>query len=119
MKIFCSDKKIPLIPPLIINNQLITDFREKTTFFNLYFAKQCTHIENDSSIPTEKDCICDATNSAVDFEDQDILWSWSFYGHSHGNISTRIIKILTIVKPLSIIFRNYVNSGIFPDNWKR
>ena len=24
-----------------------------------------------------------------------------------------------IVKPLSILFRKYLNSGVFPDNWKK
>ena len=61
LKNFYSGKKIPLIPPLIINDQLITDFRLKANYFNLYFAKQCTPIENDSSIPTETNCLCDAT----------------------------------------------------------
>ena len=72
LKIFCSGKEIPLIPPLIINNQLITNFREKSNFFNLCFAKQCTPIKNDSSIPTDTNCLFDATISAVDFEDQHI-----------------------------------------------
>ena len=70
LKIFYSDKKIPLIPPLVINDQLITGFRENANYFNLYFAKQYTPIENDSSIRTEINCLCDATISAVDFEDQ-------------------------------------------------
>ena len=69
LKTSYSGKKIPLIPPLVINDQLITDFREKANYFNLYFAKQCAPIENDSSIPAETNCLCDATISAVDFED--------------------------------------------------
>ena len=73
LKTFYSGKKIPLIPPLVINYQFITDFHEKGNYFNLYFARQCTPIENDNSIPTETNCLCDATISAVDFEDQDVL----------------------------------------------
>ena len=71
LKTFYSGKKIPLISPLVISDQLITDFREKANFFNSHFAKQCASIENDSSTPTERNCLCDATISAVDFEDQD------------------------------------------------
>ena len=56
LKIFYSGKKIPLIPPLIINDQFISDFQEKANYFNLYFAKQCAPIENDSSIPTDTNC---------------------------------------------------------------
>ena len=52
LKTFYSATKMPLILPLVIN-ELITDFREKANYFN-YFARQCTPIENDSSIPTER-----------------------------------------------------------------
>ena len=91
----------------------------------MYFAKQCTPIENDSSIPTETKCLCDATISAVDFEDQDILKIIQALdineAYGHDNILTHMIKICdsSIVKPFSIIFHNSLNSGIFPDNWKR
>ena len=53
--------------PLIIKNQLITDFQEKAIFF------QSTPTENNNSIHTETNCLWDATIAAVDFEDQDIL----------------------------------------------
>ena len=41
--------------------------------------------------------------------------------HCHDNISARMIKICgsSILEPLPIIFRNSLNSGIFPDNRKR
>ena len=69
--------------------------------------------------------MCDATISAVDFEDQDVLKIIRALdinkARDHDNISTRMIKIFdsSIVKPLSIIFRNCLKPGIFPDNWKR
>ena len=125
LKTFYSGKKIPSIPPRVINDQLITDFLEKANFFSLYFAKQCSSVENVSSTPTETNCLCDATISAVDFEHQDILKIIRGLdinkAHSHDNISTRMIKICDscIVKPLSITFCNSLNSGIVPDNWKR
>ena len=124
LKTFYSGKTISLIPPLVINNQLITDFHEKANYFNLYFGRQCTPVENDSSIPTQTNCLCDATILTVAFEDQDILkiiWVLDINkAHGYGNLSTRMIKICdsSIVKPLSVIFCNSLNSGIFPDNWK-
>ena len=54
LKTFYSATKMPLILPLVINDQLIIDFREKANYFNLQFARQRTPIENDSSILTEK-----------------------------------------------------------------
>ena len=58
LETFYSGKKTPIIPPLVINNQVIIDFKEKANFFNLYFARQYTFIENDSSIPTETNVFC-------------------------------------------------------------
>ena len=85
----------------------------------MYFTRQCIPIENDSSIPTETNCFCDATISAVDFEDQDILKIIRALdinkARGHDNISTRMIKICdsSVVKPLPIKFRNSLNSGTF------
>ena len=94
-------------------------------FFNLHLAKQSTPIENGRSIRTKTNCLCDATTSAVDFEDLDVLKIIRALdikkAHGHGNISKRLIIVChsSIVKPSSIIFRNYLISGIFPDNWIR
>ena len=91
----------------------------------MYFAKQCAPIKNDSSIPTETNCLCDAAISTVDFEKQDILKIIPALdinkAYGYDNISTPLIKICdsSIVKPLSILFHNSLNSGTFPDNWKR
>ena len=93
LKTFYSGKKIPLIPPLIIIDQLIPDFWEKANFFNLYFAKHCTPIDNDGSIAIETNCQCYATISTVDFEDQYIL---------------KIIQALDKTKPMAMAtYLNY------------
>ena len=91
----------------------------------MYFAKQGTPTENDSSIPTEKNCLCEARISVVDFEHQDVL---NFFGalninkaYDRDNIPEPMLKICDsrISNALSIMFRNSLNSGIFPDNSKR
>ena len=46
LKTFYSGKKVPFIPPLLINNKLVTDFQEKANVFNSFFAKQCSPIPN-------------------------------------------------------------------------
>ena len=38
LKIFVNSTKIPLIPPLLVGNQLVSDFLEKANLFNDYFS---------------------------------------------------------------------------------
>ena len=41
-----NKKKITNIPPLFENNKYISNFKEKTSIFNKYFAEQCRPLEN-------------------------------------------------------------------------
>ena len=50
LKTLYNGKKIPLIPPISINNMLISNFKEKANHFNAFFASQCTPIPNDSTL---------------------------------------------------------------------
>ena len=54
MKINCflSNKKIPPIPPLLINWEIISNVSQKASIFNKFFASQCTPLQNSSSLPT-------------------------------------------------------------------
>ena len=36
------------MPPLLVGNQLVSDFLVKANLFNDYFSKQCTTIDNNS-----------------------------------------------------------------------
>ena len=38
-KTFANGSKIPLIPPLLVGNQLVSDFMVKANLFNDYFSK--------------------------------------------------------------------------------
>ena len=44
LKTLYNGKKIPLIPPILINNKLISNFKEKANHFNAFFASQCTPV---------------------------------------------------------------------------
>ena len=52
LKSFYNDSKIPLIPPLLVNNKFVSDFTEKSNLFNDFFATQCTLLSNNSVLPS-------------------------------------------------------------------
>ena len=69
---FLSNKKTPIIPPLLVNGKRVSDFKGKADLFDNYFASQCTPIKNDSKLPnfsykTEK------ILTTFDIKDDDIL----------------------------------------------
>ena len=69
---FLSNKKIPIIPPILVNGELASDFKQKANIFNNHFASQCTPIKNGSKLPnftnkTEKRL------TSFDIKDHDIL----------------------------------------------
>ena len=41
---FLNSKKIPTIPPLLFNGNLVSDFKREAALFNAYFSSQCTPI---------------------------------------------------------------------------
>ena len=125
MKTFYNGKKIPLIPPLLVNDKLECDFGLKANHFNEFFASKCTPLNNGSTLPHLLSNAPTVELSSFQFNDQDILKIIRalHVNKAHGcdDISIRMIKICdqSIVKPLSIIYRNCLNTGIFPDIWKK
>ena len=108
LKTFVNGSKIPLIPPLLVDNKLVTDFLDKANLFNNFFAKQCTPISNDSTVPVN-----------INFETRERLSSLGFCVddivkivrslhqnkvHGHNEISIRMITrcASSISKPLHL-----------------
>ena len=42
LKSFYKGNKFPLIPPLLVNNKIASDFTEKANFLNVFFSSRCT-----------------------------------------------------------------------------
>ena len=108
----------------MINNTLISNFKEKANHFNAFFVSQCTPVSSNSTLPLVATSLTNASLSSVSFNDQDILKIIHFLNinkaHGYDDISIRLLKICdsSIVKPLSMIFKNCLQSGSFPNNWK-
>ena len=72
-KSFNNWKKVPIIPSLLINGQLVTNFNEKANNFNKSFSDQCSVIRNSSKLPMDQALYTTSLLSSVDIKKSDIL----------------------------------------------
>ena len=97
MKVFLNNKKIPIIPPLFHENKFVTDFKEKAELFNAFFAKQCSLIDNNSSLPKNLIYLTEKRLSKIRFSEDDIAKIIQNLdpnkAHGHDQISIRMLKI--------------------------
>ena len=125
LKTFFCDKKVPVIPPLLFNNEYITDFNAKANIFNTYFSNQCSLLDNSSVIPDVSSMPNNYSLSSLQVSEDQVLRhirSLDIYkSHGFDNLSSRMIKLCdtSIVKPLMLIFNNLLNEGVFPLLWKK
>ena len=97
LKTFCNNKKITLTPPILIGNKL----------------------NNDSSLPCFFEFYSQSRLSSLNIIEDDILKIVralnSNKAHGHDEISVRMIKICDeeLVKTLSLIYKNCIDTGIF------
>ena len=115
---------MPIIPPILVDDRVVSNYVEKTELFNSYFASQFTPVTNKSQLPSlefkigeriEKiTFIDDGINLMIKNLSVDKAYGWN-------NISIRMIKLCgkSIVRPLSLIFQSILNDGIFLDDWKK
>ena len=117
-----------MIPPIIIANKVITNFREQAiilTIFNNFFASKCMSIVNDNILPSIIMYRTENRLSTISFKDEDVLKIIKSLNinkaHGHDDISIRLLQICgaEVVKPLSLIFKNCIQYGIFPNLWKK
>ena len=87
LKSFTNWKKNLIIPPLLINDQLATNFKEKTNNFNQYFSNQCPVIDNSSKLPMDQAPYTTSLLSSIDIKESDILNILkSLDAHGHDDI---------------------------------
>ena len=79
----------------------------------LYFATQCSLINNSSNFPSHYDCLTDNRLSSVGFSQDKIA-------KVTQNLDPNMLKICgpSIYKPLEIIFNQLTEISVFPSEWK-
>ena len=125
LKSFANGRMIPLIPPILVNDQLVTVFLEKANLFNEFFTQQCDTIENDSTLPN--DVVVEITERILSFDiSKDkitkIIKSLDTNkAHRHNGISICMLKLCasSISKPLFLLFKYSLENESFPNEWKK
>ena len=108
------------MPPLLANNNLTCTFREKANVFNNFFVQQCQPSVNNSILPTNQIFYTQSRLRNFDIDCRKILKLINglnqLRNHGHDGISIRMLKLcnLTITKPLSNIYKNCPQQGVFP-----
>ena len=125
LKSFYNEKKIPIIPHLLVDNKFVTDIQMKANIFNNFFAEQCTPLKNNSVLPLNQMFLTQSRLNCIDFNGDEILKIVRVLNihkaHGHDDISIRMIKICdkSLVKPLILLFENSAKSSSYPDIWRK
>ena len=116
--------KIPRIPPLLISDKFVTSCKEKASLFNNFFVAQCQPIPNASVLPNFH-LLTTAKLDTLEISNEQILNILNNLvankAHDPDEISVNMIKLSgnSLCEPLKLIFRNILETGIFPKQWKR
>ena len=125
LKTFANGKKIPIILPLLVNDNFITNCSEKANLFNKFFSKQCQPLQNNSTLPKSNTYHTENRLHDITFDNEKLLKIIQSLdankAHRYDGISIRMLKLgsPSIIKPLSIIFQNCLKSSTFPADWKK
>ena len=119
-----NKKKISNIPPLLENDEYVSDFKTKASIFNEYFALQCRPLAINCVLPKFSARTNQTLNSVFISEDkiiQVIEKLSSKKAHGFDGISIAMLKICSreIAVPLCFIYKSCLKAGKFPSNWKR
>ena len=105
LKSFYNNKKIPLNPPLLINDKLVTDKKTKGNIFNKFFPNNVLL----SVLSTSQHVLTPSRLHLIDFSFEEIskiIRSLDVNkSHGHDDNSIRMIKIChnLLVRPLSLL----------------
>ena len=122
-KRLANKKKNTNIPPLKVNDNLITDFHAKAKLFNDYFAKQCRPLDIESNLPSitmKTDNTLNDVEISLSNISNIISKMNTKKAHGHDGISIAFIKLCSheLALPLKIIFDKCLIEGVYPDKWK-
>ena len=119
-----NKNKVTCIPPLLEDDVFVTNFQTKAAIFNEHFVQQCSLINNSSQLPA----FISKTSSVLEKISIDSAKILSLIrslntnkAHGWDDLSISMIKICdhSIVRPLCLIYERCIESGQYPQAWKR
>ena len=125
LKSFYNDRKVPLIPPLLIDDKFLTDIQTRINIFNKFFSGQFQPLNNASDLPTNQIFFTQSRLGSLDFNEGEILQIIAALNinkvYGHDDISIRMIKICerSLLKPLIVLFRKSIKSSCYRNNWRK
>ena len=114
--------KAPKIPPLLVNNTFVLNYRKKAKLLTDFFSRQCKPVINDSVLPN----FSYLTNEKIDqipIDNDNIVSLIRKLNPNKANgsdgISGRMLLLCndSVVLPLRIIFGNILSTATYPE-WK-
>ena len=121
LKSFYDDRKVPLIPPLLIDDKFVTDIQTKTNILNKFFIDQSQPLNNASDLPTNQIFLAQSRLVSLEFNEGELLQIIRALNinkaHGRDDIFIRMIKICdkSLLKPANVLFRNSIKSSCYPD----
>ena len=121
LKSFYDDRKVPLIPPLLIDDKFVTDIQTKTNILNKFFIDQSQSLNNASDLPTNQIFLAQSRLVSLEFNEGELLQIIRALNinkaHGSDDIFIRMIKICdkSLLKPANVLFRNSIKSSCYPD----
>ena len=118
-----NKSRAPKIPPILNDGNFILNCSDKAKLFNDFFAKQCTLLLNESILPEFHYNTAKRIES-TGISDDDILLLIRKLNPNKASgsdgISGQMLLICdeSVVIPLKIIFRNILDTSVYPDMWK-
>ena len=109
-KTFYNGRKIPIMPPILKDGKLESDFKIKANCFNKVFASQCTPLVNNSKLPDKITYNSAARLTSIKFDNNDILKIIRSLNvnkaYGPDGILVSVIKMCdeSLVHPLSLTF---------------
>ena len=64
---------MPIIPPLLINNKMESEFKTKANYFNSFFTSECTPFISNITLPNSVQYVSAARLSSFSFNEEVIL----------------------------------------------